>query len=186
MRPRPLPKLLLASAVIGLIASSGAATAVAAAGGPAAPRASSHWTRVTSNGLGNSTDIGLARGSDGVLHVIWTAGMFGSMRVLDTQIAARGKVGKTVVVASGLRAATDPDAATTSTGLNAFWNGQRTSTKGIGTWRATRPLRGGTWHLAGITPAVSNLWVSPVSAAPGKGGLPWVTFGYSGGIAVLH
>jgi len=186
MRLRPLSRLLLASAVIGLVASSGAATAVAARGGPAAPRASSHWTRVTPNGLANSTDIGLARGSDGVLHVIWTAGKFGSMRVLDTQIAASGKVGKTVVVAAGLRAATDPDAVATSAGLNAFWNGQRTSTKGIGTWRETRPLRGGTWHLASITPAVSNLWVSPVSAAPGKGAVPWVTFGFSGGVAVLH
>jgi len=186
---RPLSKLLVASGFAGLLASSGAAAAIAVPGGPAGALALGQWTRVTSNDLVNSTDIGLARGRDGVLHVLWTTGSIGKVQVFDTPISASGKVGKTIVLASHLRAATDPDAAATSTGLNAFWNGQRTSsvTKDIGTWRETRPLRGGKWHLASITHAVSNLWFSPVSAAPGKAGLPWVTFSYSpGGVAVLH
>jgi len=181
---RPLSNLLftpVAIALAGVLAAPISAAAARTSGQP-------HWIRVTATGLGNTADIGLARGRDGVLHVLWTAGSSGKVRVLDTQVTASGKVGKTLVLASHLWAATNPDAVATSAGLDAFWNGQRTTsiTKGIGTWRATRPLRGGTWHLAGITAAVDNLWNSSVGAAPGMAGQPWVAFGYSAGFAILH
>jgi hypothetical protein len=182
---RPLSNLLLTSAAVALAGMLAAPVSTAAAAGSARP----HWARVTATGLSNSDDIGLARGRDGVLHVLWTLGSPGKVRVLDTQIAATGRIGKTVVLASRLWAATGPDAVATSAGLDAFWNGQRTSSsikKGTGTWRATRPLRGGTWHLASITPAVDNLWNSSVGGAPGTGGQPWVAFGFSGGFGVLH
>ena len=181
---RPLSNLLLTSAAVALAGVAAAPSSTAAAAGSARL----HWARVTATGLANSTDIGLARGRDGVLHVLWTAGSSGKVRVLDTQIAASGRIGKTIVLASRLWAATDPDAVATSAGLDAFWNGQRTSsvTKGIGTWRATRPLAGGKWHLAGITSPVNFLWNSSIGAAPGTANKPWVAFGFSGGFGILH
>src|SRR5262249_24246652 len=33
-----------------------------------------HWRQVTAAGLENFADIGLVRGRDGVLHVLWTSG----------------------------------------------------------------------------------------------------------------
>jgi len=85
---RPLSNVLITSAAVALAGILAAPTSTAVAAGSAQPR----WTRVTATGLGNSTDIGLARGLDGVLHVLWTAGSSGKFRVLDTQIAeARGR-----------------------------------------------------------------------------------------------
>jgi hypothetical protein len=191
MRPK---SAVMTLAVIGglVIAPLTASAAITPArpAGPASPLVG-HWSRVTATGLGNNTEIGLARGRDGVLHVLWTSQVSGKYRVSDTQLAASGRVLKTVILAKGLYAASDPDATATSKGLDAFWNGQKTSSisTGIGTFRATRPLRGGLWHLAGVIPPASIYWASSVAAAPGSTGIPWVTFqfgGISSGFAVLN
>jgi hypothetical protein len=180
---------LIAATVLGLLAAAaGAAPAGASPASTAALRPGQHWSRVTATGLSNSSDIGLVRGHDGVLHVLWTTGSTGTFRVMDTPITAAGAVGHAVTIASKLRNALDPDATWTPTGLDAFWNGQKTSSVSheIGTYEATRPVKGGSWRVAGITRAVDIYWQSSDAAATGKDGRPWVTFGYGGGIGVLH
>ncbi len=151
---------------------------------PGAPRPG-QWERVTATGLGNTADIGLARGSDGVLHVIWTSAK--STSVLDTPIAANGTVGRTVTIAPRFYTVSFPDVTATPHGLDAFWNGEKTSSSSTwGTYEATRPLRGGNWHVLGPSPAVNTNWGSGIAAAAGADGQPWVAFVTGGGVAVRH
>ena len=58
-----------------------------------------HWAQVTTPLPNNPLipEIGLARGADGVLHVLWTTGS-GPWHVKDTPIAANGKVGKSTTL----------------------------------------------------------------------------------------
>src|ERR1700722_2621046 len=62
------------------------------------------WTEATSK-LTNIADVGLARGKDGVLHVLWTSGNTGSYRISDTPVSARGVVGKPVTIEAHIDAA---------------------------------------------------------------------------------
>jgi hypothetical protein len=161
----------------------GALPAFAAQG--RAPRPG-QWTQVTTP-LTLIDDVGLARGADGVLHVLWTTGSTGHLRVSDTPVSASGVVGRPVTIASSLFSATDPDATVTSAGLAAFWDEVKTSAPSspTGIFEATRPSRGGAWHLAGVTSTPFD-WLSSVAVAPGTRDAPWVDFEDSAGIAVHH
>ncbi|HUD35968.1 MAG TPA: hypothetical protein VMR14_03660 [Streptosporangiaceae bacterium] len=119
--------------------------------------------------------------------MLWTTGSTGHIRVADTPVSASGVVGHPVTIASNVSSATDPDATVTSAGLAAFWDEVKTSAPSspIGIFEATRPSRGGTWHLAGVTTTPFD-WLSSVAAAPGTNGAPWVDYEDSAGIAVHH
>lgn len=52
-------------------------------GGPA--QLAVRWTQATAAGLANFADIGLVRGTNGVLHVIWTNGKTGSFAAYDAR-----------------------------------------------------------------------------------------------------
>lgn len=177
--------------VTGKLAAVGCGAAlVAALGTQAAGAAASstprpgQWERVTANGLGNTADVGLARGSDGVLHVIWASA--NSTSVLDTPIAANGSVRRTVTLVSHFVTVSFPDATATPHGLDAFWNAEKTDSDTTwGTYEATRPLRGGRWHVSGPSPAVDTNWGSGIAAANGANGQPWVAF-VAGGVSVRH
>jgi hypothetical protein len=142
-----------------------------------------HWAQVTAPLPNNPLipEIGLARGADGVLHVLWTTGS-GPWHVKDTPIAATGKVGKSTTIATDFLA-TDPDVTTTPSGVVALWNGIKSNTPNSpqGTFTATRPPSGGSWSASGsaIAPlsAVPDT-SSPDAAATGSDGKPW--FAYSG------
>lgn len=178
--------------VIGKLAAVGCGAALAAAlgtqaGGAAVPNAPrpGQWERVTATGLGNTADIGLVRGADGVLHVVWTSA--NSTSVLDTPIAANGTVKRTVTIVSHFFTVSFPDATATSHGLDVFWNAEKSSSSATwGTYEAARPLRGGSWHVFGPSPAVNNNWGSGIASATGADGRPWIVFVASGGIAVRH
>ena len=144
------------------------------------------WTKVTTT-LSSPSDIGLARGADGVLHVIWAAGTTGSFRISDTPVSPAGAVGRPVTIAKHLFSVNDPDATVTSHGLAAFWDEvkSRSPKSPVGIAEATRPARGGSWQLAGVTPTTFD-WLSSVAAAPGPNGTAWVDFENSTGIAVDH
>ena len=122
----------------------GGAAAAAGTGTPAAAAAA--WSRVTPAGTNIIDDVGLARGNDGVLHVLWTGDGSSNVGIMDTPISANGTVGKAVTIARFFLA-TDPDATGTSTGVAAIWNGIQTSQpkSATGTFEATRPLSGGQW-----------------------------------------
>jgi hypothetical protein len=144
------------------------------------------WTQVTGK-LSNINDVGLARGKDGVLHVLWTSGGTGHFQVADTPISAAGAVGKPVTIRSHLYSASDPDATVTSAGLAVFWNAVQSNTPGsqIGTFEATHPSRGGAWKVASETPTAFS-WGDFVSASAGPDGSAWTDFGNSDGIVVHH
>jgi hypothetical protein len=148
-----------------------------------------HWSRITANGLANINEVGLVRGGDQVLHVLWLGGnISGHYAIMDTPVAADGAVGKTTAIASHIFLAGFPDATATKTGLDVFWNADQTSAPGSleGTFDATRPGRGGSWRAGGVVPTVNLDWGDVLSAATGSDGRPWVDFGVSGGIAALH
>ncbi len=196
-----LNKLAAASACAALITALATVlggAAIASATTPATSPASAakaarpnpgHWSRITVNGLANINEVGLVRGADGVLHVIWLDGnTAGRYAIMDTPVAADGAVGRTTAIASHIFLASFPDATATPTGLDVFWNANKTSAPGSpeGTFDATRPRRGGSWHPGGVVPTLNLDWGDVLSAATGSDGKPWVDFGVSGGIAALH
>jgi hypothetical protein len=176
---------LLAVAVAAATASaSGPALAsTGQASSPAAIVAPGHWAQVTTPLPGNPLipEIGLARGADGVVHVLWTTGS-GPWHIKDTPVTASGRVGKPVTIATDFLA-TDPDGTTTPSGVSAFWNGIKSNTPNSpqGTFSATRPRSGGAWSVSGTVfaplPAVPDT-SSADTATTGADGRPW--FAYSG------
>ncbi len=144
------------------------------------------WTQVTGK-LSNINDVGLVRGKDGVLHVLWTSGGTGHFQVSDTPISAAGAVGKPVTIQSHIFNASDPDATVTSSGLSVFWNAVRNSGPGspVGTFEADHPSRGGAWKVVSETPTPFS-WGDFVTASAGPDGSPWTDFGNSNGIVVHH
>jgi hypothetical protein len=186
--PRRMPAPVLLA--IGLTALVPALPASAGVTRPSHPgQSQSHpgqWTQITSK-LTNIKDVGLVRGADGVLHVLWATGPTGAVRVSDTPISASGAVGRPVTIAAHIFAANDPDATATPKGLDAFWNEVKSSAPNAptGIFEATRPVRGGSWRLGPVTPTRFD-WQSSESAAPGTGSAPWTDFISSSGITVHH
>ncbi len=176
--------VLLACALIPTATAVQVSTA-AAASQAKAPRPG-QWTQVTTK-LTDIDDVGLARGLDGVLHVLWTSGGTGTFKVSDTPIKANGVVGRPVTIESRIFSASDPDAIATSAGLAVFWNAVKTGspTSPVGTFEARRPSRDGSWRISAVTPTVDS-WMSSLGAAPGTGGSTWTAFGNASGIAVHH
>jgi hypothetical protein len=146
------------------------------------------WRQVTATTRDNSLDIGIARGADGVLHVIWTSGgAAGQYSVHDTPIAANATVGHATTIASKYFSGNFADATTTRTGVEAFFNAEQTSAFSTwGTYEATRPLRGGSWHLSSFTTPPNTGWGSGMAATAGSDGKPWLAFLLSGGVSDLH
>jgi hypothetical protein len=181
-----------ASSPASALASRAAAAAKAShANSPAAVIRPGRWAQVTAPLAGNPLipEIGLARGADGVLHVLWLNGS-GPWHIKDTPIAASGKVGSPATIATDFLA-TDPDVTTTPSGIIAFWNGIKANTPGSpqGTFAATRPRSGGAWSasVSAITPlpAVPDT-SSPDSATTGSDGKPWVAYSGSFSMVVEH
>lgn len=162
---------------------AGAHPAGARVNSPAAIVAPGHWAQVTAPLPNNPLipEIGLTRGADGVLHVLWTTGS-GPWHIKDTPIAANGRVRSPVTIATDFLA-TDPDGTTTPSGVDAFWNGIKSNTPNSpqGTFTATRPRSGGSWSVSGSVfappPAVPDTSSSD-TATTGSDGKPW--FAYSG------
>jgi hypothetical protein len=181
-----------AAAATALLAGGvGTATARAVRAAPDLTRP--RWHQVTTAGLENFTDIGLARGADGVLHVLWTSGdTAGHYDVSDTPIQPDGTPDPPVSLEKRLWEASFPDATVTPGGLDAFWNNVDNSTPNsiMGTAKATHPSRGGSWaYFKFVTPTVSKVdnWGFGVSAGTGADGQPWVVFTDGGsGLELLH
>jgi hypothetical protein len=145
-----LRKSLATAFCCALLATTAAAWPTAGARAAGAPKPGT-WRRVTATALDNIAEIGLARGGDGVLHVLWTSGSTtGHYSVLDTPIAANGIASRSVTIASHFYSAMYPDGTATPAGLDVFWNGGQSGAPGSpqGTYEATRPSRGGAWHLS--------------------------------------
>lgn len=189
----------LAVTVTVTVAVAGQATASAA--GTAASAADAHsagvaaggpgrWSQVTASGTATIADVGLVRGTDGILHVIWAEGATGQGKIIDTPVGPGGTPGRQVTIASHLYLATDPDATATPGGLDVFWNGIKANAANTpqGTFEATRPVRGGAWKLSGSTPPLPAVpfTSSSDSAGTGNDGKPWVAFTGTDSLVVLH
>jgi hypothetical protein len=90
-------------AAVGLLAGiTVAGQTAASAANPTANRApAQHWSQITALGSYIIKDIGLVRGSDGVLHVLWTEGGTGRESIIDTAIGPGGSVFPRVTIISG-------------------------------------------------------------------------------------
>ena len=156
-----------------------------AAGGPG------RWSQVTASGTPTIADVGLVRGTDGILHVIWAQGTTpGREKIMDSPVGPGGTPAARATIASGLYLVTDPDATATPGGLDAFWNGIQSGKPSSpdGTFEATRPARGGHWKLSGSTPPLPAVpfTSSGDSAGTGSDGKPWVAFTGTDSLVVLH
>jgi len=174
------PSFLLAAAVAAPLAVPAAGAAASARAGTPQVVRSGAWSRVTPAKTDIIADIGLARGTDGVLHVLWTTGNSPNIRIMDTPVGKLGAVRAPVTVASGWYLASFPDAVTTSSRVTALWLGQKTSSINgpEGLFEATRPRSGGSWSPPAV--AVSSQQSATSSAgsvsATASGSHTWAAF----------
>jgi hypothetical protein len=187
-----LAALTGAAAVVFAVAS-GPAAASPGVSGPQLPAGGpGHWSRVTPNGTDTIADIGLARGTRGVLNVVWTSGGLsaGHAKIMDTPISSGGTVGRAAAVISGQYLLTDPDAAATSRRIYAIWNGiTRSAPPSLeGTFIASRPSSGGSWSAPSYVKPLTAIpdTSSSDSATIGADGKPWVAFSGTSSLAVDH
>jgi hypothetical protein len=187
-----LSALGAAAAVVASLAGTVSATTTAAVGirrALAPADVPGRWSQVTTSfrdvGVVPFQDIGLARGSDGVLHVIWASpGPTATHQVLDTAISPNGKVGPAVVIASGMQlplstneeAAFGPDATVTPHGIDAFWNSLNDGIAATQEYR--HPQRGGHWSFSQLVRPVPGFtgFDSSIAAATGIDGKPWTAY----------
>jgi hypothetical protein len=167
------------AAVAGLVAAitlTGQAAANAAPNVPARPDGGpGHWTQVTGLTSGIA-EIGLVRGADGILHIIWTEGSNGQ-KIIDTPVAPDGAVGKETTIATG-SFLSGPDATATASGLDAFW------IDNLSLVEATRPARGGHWTAKTLNHELTS--ALSVTATTGGDGRPWVSWTTGGVLDLLH
>ena len=171
--------------------AAGAAVGKPTAVGKPAVGGPGRWSQVTASGTPIIADVGLVRGADGILHVIWEQGTAaGKEKIVDSPIGPGGTAAARVTIANSLYLATDPDATATPSGLDVFWNGIQTNKPSSpeGTFEASRPVRGGHWNLAGSTPPLPAVpfTSSSDSAGTGSDGKPWVAFTGTDSLVVLH
>lgn len=178
---------LVAAASAVLFCGASSVTAAAPARQAMVPRPG-HWTQATLGNFINFADIGLVRGPNGVLHVLWTDGQHGAMVVYDTQILANGTVGKPVPITGHLNQATFPDATRSGRTMYAFWNQVPNKGSATGTAVASWPASGHGWKVRSVEPTLSTSWDFGLAAATGADGHPWVAFvdGGNVGFEVWH
>ena len=125
------------------------------------------WTRVTDTNGRNIDEAGLARTSDGVLHVVWLRRKGGlNESIMHTPISPDGKVGSPSPVLAGLKSAGNPYVVRLPDGkLRAFFPGLGKSNEDGGVKAATAPSSGIGWTREGIRVSSTVSAVSPAGAA---------------------
>jgi hypothetical protein len=115
--------LSVAGLVLGSAIAIGLLTSSAGAGPPG------RWTQITGMHTGARSNLGLARGKDGRLHVLWAGPKRAPFTAIyDTTISAAGAVGKPQAVVSGWMAVNPPTAAVGADGsIHVVISGQKTS-----------------------------------------------------------
>ncbi len=137
------------------------------------------WTKVTAGDRRNIDDVGLARTSNGVLHVLWQrrTGPINTS-IVHTPVTKAGKVGGTNIVLGGLRTVDDPAVLVLPDGrLQAFFASLGDSIEEAGVTGATAPGSGVGWSRQGARVSSTQKSVGPVGAALTAAGVP--AFAYS-------
>ena len=137
MRVRLTPVLLTLSLLAGVTVS---ASAGASAGS---------WKQISHAHNGTKANLGLARGKDGVLHVLWAGPLGrGYSAIYDTPIAASGAVGKAQAVVSGWVSVQPPRAAAAPDGsIHALISGQKTNANNDPFSGLNEAIGPGSWKL---------------------------------------
>lgn len=92
----------------GLLAATVALVVLSASASAGPP---GHWTQITRAHNGARSNLGLARGKDGALHVLWAGPARGPFTAIsDTRISPAGGVGKPQAVVSGWNSVQPPAA----------------------------------------------------------------------------
>jgi hypothetical protein len=167
----------LAVAVIVLLAVVGSA----AAGPPG------QWTKLPGTVI-NFAEPGLARTSDGVLHVVYTRRNGNKEDLIALEISPSGKVGPDAVAIGGWAAMSHPDLLRMPDGtLRAFFGGIRSTNPGETNKRlstATAPASGAPWTLkpGDVVQAPSAYATGVAGAGLAKDGTPISTWSVSPGL----
>jgi hypothetical protein len=104
------------------------AVAVLVAACAAAPATAAPWKRVTTFDGASTDQVGLARTSDGVLHVVWSHPTGPNTEDLNhTVISSAGSIGATTQIQTGWTGFTNAAVVVDPAGLRAFWGGFRTT-----------------------------------------------------------
>ncbi len=174
-------KRFIVFAIVGMLALCCVPTAFA--GGPGV------WTRVTPGDLSSLTEVGLARTSNGVLHVAFAVpGTSGTSQVLYKQISPAGSLGIASPIVMGWNLVGNPallyDPSTDS--LRAFVPGLRPNTSpGSGLFTCTAPASGDVWSSAALVSNDGSAYASTtVRAIQGVGGTTLQTWTGTSGVWV--
>lgn len=104
--------------------AAAATLAILAASASAGPPG--QWTQITHGHSGAGSNLGLARGKDGTLHVLWAGPKKPATAIYDTTIAPGGSVGQPQTVVSAWDSVQAPTAAAAPDGsIHAVISGQR-------------------------------------------------------------
>lgn len=155
------PVRTLSRAGVLLAATAGLAVLVVSANAGPPGR----WTQITHAHNGAKANLGLARGKNGTLHVLWAGPLRrGFTAISDTPISPSGAVGKPQAVVSGWNSVQVPAAATAADGsIHAVISGQKTLSNSDPYAGLNEVIGPGTWKLG--THAFGNFSITVASSA---------------------
>ncbi len=132
---------------VGVVLAGASALALFALSANAGPPGK--WTQITHAHNGARTNLGLARGKDGSLHVLWAGPNRAPFpAIFDTTISRKGAVGKPRAVISGWSGVNTPTAAAASNGsIHAIVSGQRVGGQNDPYDGLNEVVGPGTWKL---------------------------------------
>jgi hypothetical protein len=109
------------------LAAVAAATVLAVLTTAASAGPPGRWTQITHAHNGAKSNLGLARGKDGVLHIVWAGPNRGPFTaIFDTPVSSGGVVGQQRAVVSGWNSVQPPAAAVAPDGsIHALVSGQK-------------------------------------------------------------
>jgi hypothetical protein len=138
------------------------------------------WTRITDTNLDNIDEVGLARTSDGVLHVVWPA-QSGPLdeAVMHTAITSGGQVAGTNTVQGGLHSLRNPELIVEpSGGLRTFFGATTGVNDHDGIRTASAGPDGASWTVQTLR-ASNSKQPGEVGAALTSAGAPIFAWGIS-------
>ena len=136
-----------------VIVSTGVCTALVASallGASASAGRSARWTQITHAHNGAASNLGLARGKNGVLHVLWAGPAKPPLTaIFDTPISPGGVAGKPQTVLTGWNAVHAPAAAAAADGsVHVLISGQKVLANDDPYAGLNEAVGPGTWSLA--------------------------------------
>jgi hypothetical protein len=154
----------------------------------AAAAAAPRWSLIAAGGMHPSDQVGLARTSDGVLHVAWRR-EGATEDLLQTPITASGKVGAPVVAVSGWNGIGSPALVANGSDLAVFFPGIKTAVTGDPTFGlnlATSTDAGLSWTERTEAIARNDFAATRTPAAVLAVRGPFVQAWYGGDDTVVH